>query len=160
MRSIPRSVSFDFGREEEDGGPHGMGLSEDGLTPQRPVLYGQLDVILRTGADDFRPAIWDVSPPGRLLHVGSEHRHRAPAGLLDVPGRRQSDSSSTLVVRPGRPRSFSIDLLDFIREFFSTAEAIDGKEDPRPARFRTWLREQQAAVRKSLPHQDGRIEGQ
>jgi hypothetical protein len=155
-----------------------MDLLEEGSRSLSLGLYGQLDLILRNGDDEFRPAISEVSDRlesmftdlcGDLLACCRSGSSGAAGHRRDFEMRREG---AILILhqpswfdqveqrwRTGEDaRSFLVDLSDFVREFFATARqfhdrlkaAIGGQDDPRLAEFSTWFEEQEAIVRAIL----------
>jgi hypothetical protein len=62
MATYPCHVSFDFGWEEDDGVPRGVGLEEEKATLNPAVhIYGQLDIVLTHESGTYEPHHWDLA---------------------------------------------------------------------------------------------------
>ena len=135
---------------------------------------------LKNGTEEYRPDIWDVSDDLECMVTDlcldliacCTTGQRAEAGpsrdftMLRDGANLILHQQNWFDPREQRWRSgddsrhFSIDLSDFIREFFSAVfrfhadlkQAIGGAEDPRLASLKTFFEEQEKIARRALPN--------
>jgi len=167
MNALRCSIAFEIAWEQDDGIPRGMGLTEQGPRSERLGLYGELDILLKNGIDEFRPAVWDISDDiesmltdfcADLVECCVSDR-KVDAGQFRDFAMFRNGADLILDWRTSADsRTFSIPLTDVVREFFSAAsrfhdglkEAIGGSDDPRLTTLKSFFEVQERTARRAL----------